>query len=82
MFLKFLKKSLCNKNKKIVINEVIYTLFNKEHFIYIYLPVSVILIFFSPIVFMFFNGLSIGFLLYANINKRNLFIINIFFLFI
>ena len=53
-----------------------------KHYKYIYIPVSIVLICFSPILFVFFNSVLIGFLLYARINLRDLFIINIFFLLI
>jgi len=46
----------------------------------IYIPVSIVLICISPMLFVLFNTLSIGFLLYFRINLRDLFQINIFFL--
>ena len=56
-----------NKNKKNVKNKVIYTLFYKEQFVYIL--VSVVLIIISPIIFIFFNVLLLGFLLYYHIKS-------------
>lgn len=46
----------------------------------IYIPVSILLICISPILFLFFNTLSISFILYSRVNLRDLFQINIFFL--
>lgn len=53
-----------------------------KNYKYIYVPLSIVLICISPILFVFFNALSIGFLLYYHTNLRDLFIINVFFLWI
>jgi hypothetical protein len=72
MFSKFFTNITLNKNK------AISTLFSKVH--YLIISVLVILLVISPILFSFFNFLSGSYFLYKKMNKRDLFIINIFFL--
>lgn len=70
--IKTILSSIILKYKNIVLHK-------KNHKI-IYILVSMVLICISPMLFVLFNTLSVGFLLYFRINLRDLFQINIFFL--